>query len=735
MDISQIDRQIDAVHHWIPTAANALMQFHNSKLGVFWRDTNGLDRDEKLHPTSTNRAFFALFEYLRFSREEGPLENGPDKESVESTLSSVAQKYIGALLGGSEDDVKRARASTNNQINPFTDGHILVSISLLRQLGSYIEKAVADLPMAKIHETASLIQTETKKAMWPVDNDGPPDGDRRSTPIKAKPGGRIHADDYDIHDFVTLHSVRGVDVYSKGTGLQDEDDLAGALKQRIYDDVLKLLGLESAQVSSRFDAAELTFSTVLLERFQTPDASRIITKALDCIGKAQAEDGSWPTARIITYGNSRTPSTTADSEQAIDIPSTSGPDPRPQGRISLLHVSSYEVSLSIANLVAGRIWRQNLNDLEVTLPILGKSFELVKGNFRTVTHNKSQIQGWANDRARGVGVIESWAIAIVLTFLIRYHDLLVQLRQNLILNQYKSETIRYDQLSRKSILDVGGWLDLVPAFRTPDWIATDPLKNWSDPTPEHKLSNELLANVIHPIKGDPIQRPHDRGLIFYGPPGTRKTSLVDSIATSLSWPLVSLSPPRFLTNGLEGFEGTTAQVFEHMSKLRRVVILFDECEDFFRTRPENTQTESRTVGAFITSGMLPRIQRLKDIGWVIFVFASNIEPDDLDDAVTRLGRFDYIQKINHPTIDVQIEYVDSKVKDLVDLGEMTEDIGNAIKEAVSQLGQKNKDSVLAFSSLDRFIRLIASGKVQTDSDELLRTLQTIALEKRAPSLA
>lgn len=88
-----------------------------------------------------------------------------------------------------------------------------------------------------------------------------------------------------------------------------------------------------------------------------------------------------------------------------------------------------------------------------------------------------------------------------------------------------------------------------------------------------------------------------------------------------------------------------------------MVVLFDECEEFFRARPDNLRIEARTVGAFITAGMLPRLQRLRDGGWVVFVINSNIEAYELDDAVTRRGRLDRAARVGHPVLEAQVRYL------------------------------------------------------------------------------
>ncbi len=98
----------------------------------------------------------------------------------------------------------------------------------------------------------------------------------------------------------------------------------------------------------------------------------------------------------------------------------------------MIHVSSYEVALSLTHLMIRRIHQGDLKSCEVILPALDRAFDLARSNFNKV----GTISGWSNDRKRKSGLIESWSTATTLMFLISYFDVLLQLRQHLLLKEY-----------------------------------------------------------------------------------------------------------------------------------------------------------------------------------------------------------------------------------------------------------------------------------------------------------
>jgi len=241
--------------------------------------------------------------------------------------------------------------------------------------------------------------------------------------------------------------------------------------------------------------------------------------------------------------------------------------------------------------------------------------------------------------------------------------------QQLILARYGvSAPKRHDEID---------WPDLDLAFPpSPVDVALQQIESqlgqYTDPSEGRQLTQALREKVLRPVVEKPGRRPDKASLIFYGPPGSRKTSLVKQMGRALGWPVVVLSPPDFLgESGLDGFEGSAARIFKDLMRLRRVVILFDECEDFFKPRrrssgqpddkkgqSQSERPEARTIGAFLTAGMLPRLQRLRDNRWVIFVLATNIEElDELDEAVRRPGRFDFADELRHPKLSAQQRYM------------------------------------------------------------------------------
>jgi hypothetical protein len=523
----------------------------------------------------------------------------------------------------------------------FTDVHLLLAITVLDTLLEDWEfDSLGTLNLGMDPGSITAIRTVANDMAASVESN-----------VRRWGGGKVHPDDRP-HDFVTYSAVRALDAvcwrFMQGKlpdwsrrsvadgavagdpGDQDTQHIAThegdrGLGLRVSADVLRQLGYDSAEITSRIDPGELVFGLAMLERLRVEHSAQLIRRGIEVVTRYQTADGAWPTSRVITYGTKR-----------------------------LLYVTSYEVALALATLLNNQLAGGELTTAKRLLPILDATFEFVSASHSRVGHR----HGWANDRTRWRNLIESWTTAVVLMFLVRYRDCLVRYRQHLVL-------MRYDVRSIRSMrAEMFPWPDLWPLLRSPETFSSKSFVRLSDPTEKGSVAEALTSKFLQPVGSNWIARPLQASLVIPGPPGTRKTSMVKSLAGALFWPMVTLSPPDFLRPaGLEGFEATTARIFHDLLRLRRCVVLFDECEDFFRARPRggDAPTGARTIGAFITTGMLPRLQALRDHRWVIFVLATNSELRDIDEAALRPGRFDFQLKMDHPTLLAQIRYVKTEL--------------------------------------------------------------------------
>jgi hypothetical protein len=662
VDIPHLDEQIESLGAWITKAGRALIGFYHHRRGAFVRDTINPGK-KGYSPTSTARSFFALQEFYRFLEEEAPSDNQL-RDDVANILRGTTKKFFGLFIKRPTS----ARQSATNGINVFTDSHILLAAAVIDAAPAWLRDS--NKMRVTLRKACARVAKENQRAL-----------------VKWN-GGRI-VEEAQIHDFVTLYSIRALDTFyaKKST---DQRSYGVRLRERLKTTVLQMLAYNASGETARFDASELAFSLVAFNRLSTQDVSQLTLCAVNCICQSQSDEGAFPTARPVSY--------------------QAGPT---------LYVASYEVALALTQLLLRKLHQRERGICKQLIPMLLKSVSHVQAYYDY--DHATKLRGWANDHTRRDGLIESWATAIVLTFLIQFRDALLMLRQQMVLEKLGTSSLT---LGHEGVL----WPDLGHALNGLANIDENILKAISDPTTSSRLTKAIAKGIVEPIHLDSVHRPGaKRALLLHGPPGSRKTSLVKRIAESLSWPMVVLSPSEFLSRGLEGFDVSAVEVFRDLRRLRRVVVLFDECEDFFRKRSSKQDIESRTAGAFITSGMLPRLQSLHDQKWIILVVATNSGPEELDTAVTREGRFDLIQKLDYPVWSAERRYIRTKLRGRSALAKVAEAVLRQVHRKTrpkpkSKPGpDAKKKRGVTFQHLDRLVeQLIGEPKkfkrVQTGVD-------------------
>lgn len=707
MDLLQSTEQDDyesrlqKVRPWIDRAALALLSFYaQGEEGAspgLWRDslmeegTPSSDFDQDFRrgtgATSTNRGFYALAQYAYFCLEDSQDSRHPGHPAyvgVRKVLRELAEGYYG-------NAIESVRQHSSNAQNMFGDSHILMA---LNTIGSdFFQDHILDGPLGASKEDR---MRNGRAVLFQALLDD----------YRKNAGGRVH-DVLENHSFVTLHATRALDV-AAAVDIESSDAVAAAYRRLLADgrehpdslwlldlpavdtdwsntgtdeesvrwlvkvqrsvattartEVLQQLGLAVAK-NPRLDPASLVFNSLLLQRFQAPDSGSLIKEAMRVLVDHQHINGTWQ-GGVLTFG-----------------------------RMKVLFISSVELALSLTHLANADLWYGDGEAATIIRPALDRCFRFVTSSYMEVSGRTESTSdrlwlGWANDRSRSNDVVESWSTALALQFLVRYEENLRGQRQRAILERY-SENCQVFRMpgtppwpdAAKLVRAKGA--EVGRARRMVAWL--------SDPTTDGALRTGVLDDVIRPILEDDFVRPAgDRTLLLYGPPGSRKTSLLSRVAEALGWPLLVLSPPDFMLDGIEKFESRAQEVFADLRNLRRVVVLFDECEEFFRRRVESSSLGSRTAGAFITTGMLPRLQSLRNLRWTVVAIVTNVELDELDPAVTRPGRLDVSQRVGLPGLPAQKTY-------------LQEWQGGSLVEHVRAIGSEWS---LVEEALDRYDRLV-----------------------------
>lgn len=130
-------------------------------------------------------------------------------------------------------------------------------------------------------------------------------------------------------------------------------------------------------------------------------------------------------------------------------------------------------------------------------------------------------------------------------------------------------------------------------------------------------------------------------LVLYGPGGTGKTMLVEALANTCDVKLVEVTPSDIAKGGEAAIEKRARAVFEALSMLSHVVILFDEFDPVLKRR-DKTGKVSTNFFSFLTPGMLPKLKALHDSAKdrkVSYALITNLIRT-LDIPAIRKGRFD-----------------------------------------------------------------------------------------------
>ncbi len=132
-----------------------------------------------------------------------------------------------------------------------------------------------------------------------------------------------------------------------------------------------------------------------------------------------------------------------------------------------------------------------------------------------------------------------------------------------------------------------------------------------------------------------------KAVVLVGPPGTGTTTFAKGVAGRLGWPFVELFPSRLAAEGADGRAHALREFFDLVHDVESLVLFIDEVDEIAGRRGSRPDTEG------VTNELLKAIPSFRGRDDRLLVCATN-SVRDLDPALLRPGRFDYVLPIGPP---------------------------------------------------------------------------------------
>lgn len=155
---------------------------------------------------------------------------------------------------------------------------------------------------------------------------------------------------------------------------------------------------------------------------------------------------------------------------------------------------------------------------------------------------------------------------------------------------------------------------------------------------------EFIVRMMRGEKLDTLGAKIPKGVLLSGPPGTGKTLIARAVAGEAGVPFFSANASEFIDMYVGVGPKTVRTLFKQARKHKPCVIFIDEIDAVASTRGAQgtTSEDNKTVNA-----LLQEMDGFnKETG--VFVIAATNNPDSLDPAIVRAGRFDRQVVVNPP---------------------------------------------------------------------------------------
>ncbi len=171
------------------------------------------------------------------------------------------------------------------------------------------------------------------------------------------------------------------------------------------------------------------------------------------------------------------------------------------------------------------------------------------------------------------------------------------------------------------------------------------------------LKKILQQDIIEPLQKVEEYKKYNltpaNGVLLYGPPGTGKTFIAEALAEETGRHFISMSPSSVLSSYHNQTALNIKKVFDEAEYNAPSIIFIDEIEAL---APSRSNSVGSSVSDDISKQITELLQQLNNASEKdIFIIAATNEPQLIDDAIKRVGRFDKTIFVPPPDVDAREE--------------------------------------------------------------------------------
>ncbi len=143
----------------------------------------------------------------------------------------------------------------------------------------------------------------------------------------------------------------------------------------------------------------------------------------------------------------------------------------------------------------------------------------------------------------------------------------------------------------------------------------------------------------------------ERGILFYGLPGTGKTMIAKAIATKVKATFFSIDASQLLDKYKGGTVQRMKQLFEEASKCERAIIFIDEIDSILMKQSDSTEQHAKQdLNQWLA--LMNGINANKKYDRLMFIGTTN-DPNSIAPAALRPGRFGLHFRLDIPDLNTR----------------------------------------------------------------------------------